>query len=60
MCCPAARPPLLILLRVSPPPGFSNGVDWKALVKSCIPNITALHEWGGAHQTSNHLPKPNL
>ena len=21
---------------------------------------TALHKWGGAHQTSNHLPKPNL
>ena len=23
-------------------------------------NITALHKWGGAHQTSNQLPKPNL
>ena len=23
-------------------------------------HITALHKWGGAHQTSNHLPKPNL
>ena len=23
-------------------------------------NITALRKWGGAHQTSNHLPKPNL
>ena len=23
--------------------------------------LTALHKWGrGAHQTSNHLPKPNL
>ena len=22
--------------------------------------ITALHKWGGAHQTSNHIPKPNL
>ena len=22
--------------------------------------VTALHKWGGAHQTSNHLPKPNL
>ena len=21
---------------------------------------TALHKWGGAHQTSNHLPKPNI
>ena len=21
---------------------------------------TALHKLGGAHQTSNHLPKPNL
>ena len=22
--------------------------------------FTALHKRGGAHQTSNHLPKPNL
>ena len=22
--------------------------------------LTALHKWGGAHQTSNHLQKPNL
>ena len=22
--------------------------------------VTALHKWGGAHQTSNHLAKPNL
>ena len=27
-----------------------------------IPTIQAtdLHKWGGAHQTSNHLPKTNL
>ena len=25
-----------------------------------IADLTALHKWGGAHQTSNHLPKPNL
>ena len=22
--------------------------------------VTALHKWGGAHQTSNQLPKPNI
>ena len=23
-------------------------------------DLTDLHKWGGAQQTSNHLPKPNL
>ena len=26
----------------------------------CLIQFTALHKWGGAHQTSNHLPKPHI
>ena len=39
------------------------GLSW---LRSVLPYIakrchsTALRKWGGAHQTSNHLPRPNL
>ena len=32
----------------------------KNLLLECLRLHTALHKWGGAHQTSDHLPKPNL
>ena len=28
--------------------------------KTHIKVVTAVHKWGGAHQTSNQLPKPNI
>ena len=39
---------------------LSSGLDYQNVGGGETFNITALHKWGVAHQTSNHLPKFNL
>ena len=32
----------------------------EGFASECGFGLTALRKWGGAHQTSNHLPKPHI
>ena len=49
--CPTNTDPFLYIIA---------GHAMITIAPGAVSLYTALHKWGGAHQTSNHLPKPNL